>query len=45
VAPALANAITDALGVRPRTLPMSRDRVWRLARTGSDAPPVLPEEA
>ena len=39
VAPALANAITDALGARPRTLPMSRDRVWRLAQTGSDAPP------
>jgi putative selenate reductase molybdopterin-binding subunit len=32
VAPALANAIRDALGVRPFELPMSRDRVWRLAR-------------
>ncbi|GAA3531564.1 oxidoreductase [Aeromicrobium flavum] len=32
VAPALANAITDALGVRPTELPMTRDRVWRLAR-------------
>ncbi|WP_309714266.1 molybdopterin cofactor-binding domain-containing protein [Pseudolysinimonas sp.] len=31
VAPALANAIRDALGVRPYSLPMSRDRVWRLA--------------
>ncbi|MFT4263594.1 MAG: molybdopterin-dependent oxidoreductase [Nocardioides sp.] len=31
VAPALANAIRDALGVRPHELPMSRDRVWRLA--------------
>ena len=30
VAPALANAITDALGVRPYELPMSRDRIWRL---------------
>lgn len=30
VAPALANAIRDAVGVRPRELPMSRDRVWRL---------------
>ncbi len=29
VAPALANAIRDALGVRPYELPMSRDRVWR----------------
>lgn len=33
VAPALANAIRDALGVRPHSLPMSRDRVWRLANT------------
>ena len=33
VAPALANAIRDAIGVRPRELPMSRDRVWRLAAT------------
>jgi putative selenate reductase molybdopterin-binding subunit len=31
VAPALANAIRDALGVRPFDLPMSPDRVWRLA--------------
>ncbi len=31
VAPALANAIRDALGVRPMELPMSRDRLWRLA--------------
>lgn len=31
VAPAIANAIRDALGVRPYALPMSRDRVWRLA--------------
>jgi CO/xanthine dehydrogenase Mo-binding subunit len=30
VAPALANAIRDAIGVRPRELPMSRDRLWRL---------------
>ncbi len=30
VAPALANAIRDALGVRPYDLPMSRDRLWRL---------------
>jgi len=32
VAPALANAVRDALGIRPFELPMSRDRVWRLAR-------------
>ncbi|TDT29843.1 molybdopterin-dependent oxidoreductase [Naumannella halotolerans] len=32
VAPAMANAIRDALGVRPFELPMSRDRVWRLAQ-------------
>jgi len=31
VAPALANAIRDAIGVRPYDLPMGRDRVWRLA--------------
>ena len=33
VAPAIANAVRDALGVRPHELPMSRDRLWRLART------------
>ena len=32
VAPALANAIRDALGARPRELPMSRDRIWRLVQ-------------
>jgi putative selenate reductase molybdopterin-binding subunit len=31
VAPALANAVRAAIGVRPLELPMSRDRVWRLA--------------
>ena len=30
VAPALANAIRDATGVRPFELPMSADRLWRL---------------
>ncbi|MEZ0449347.1 molybdopterin-dependent oxidoreductase [Cellulomonas sp. ICMP 17802] len=30
VAPALANAIRDALGTRPHELPMSADRLWRL---------------
>ena len=30
VAPALANAIRDAMGVRSYELPMSRDRLWRL---------------
>ncbi|WP_200807351.1 molybdopterin cofactor-binding domain-containing protein [Demequina sp. NBRC 110053] len=30
VAPALANAIRRATGVRPFELPMTRDRVWRL---------------
>ncbi|MCU1419678.1 MAG: aldehyde oxidase [Mycetocola sp.] len=33
VAPALANAVRDAIGVRPYGLPMSRDRVWRLLNT------------
>lgn len=32
VAPALANAIADATGVRPRDLPMRRDRLWALLR-------------
>ena len=32
VAPALANAIRDAIGVRPYDLPMSRDRVWKLSQ-------------
>ncbi|WP_210508492.1 molybdopterin cofactor-binding domain-containing protein [Naasia sp. SYSU D00057] len=32
IAPALANAIRDAVGVRPHELPMTRDRVWRLLR-------------
>ena len=30
VAPALANAIRDAIGIRPTELPMSPDRIWRL---------------
>ncbi|WP_104164760.1 molybdopterin cofactor-binding domain-containing protein [Cryobacterium sp. N22] len=30
VAPALANAVRDALGIRSYELPMSRDRLWRL---------------
>ncbi|CAN5279888.1 molybdopterin-dependent oxidoreductase [soil metagenome] len=30
IAPALANAIRDAIGIRPYELPMSRDRIWRL---------------
>ena len=31
VAPAIANAVRGALGVRPYRLPMTRDRVWALA--------------
>ncbi len=34
VAPALANAVRDAIGVRPYELPMSRDRIWRLLHPG-----------
>ncbi|WP_233205837.1 molybdopterin-dependent oxidoreductase [Cryobacterium sp. Y82] len=30
VAPALANAVRDAIGIRPTELPMTRDRIWRL---------------
>ncbi|MFI9487097.1 molybdopterin-dependent oxidoreductase [Promicromonospora sp. NPDC052451] len=33
VAPALASAVADATGVRPRDLPMQRDRLWELLRT------------
>ena len=39
VAPAIANAVRDALGVRPHELPMSRDRLWRLATTVSATRP------
>ncbi|QWF21234.1 molybdopterin-dependent oxidoreductase [Nocardioides sp. LMS-CY] len=39
VAPAIANAVRDALGVRPHELPMSRDRLWRLASTTSEESP------
>jgi putative selenate reductase molybdopterin-binding subunit len=31
VAPALANAVRAAIGVRPYALPLTADRVWRLA--------------
>ena len=37
VAPAVANAIRDALGVRPYSLPMTRDRVWALLQAAPDA--------
>jgi len=39
VAPAIANAVRDALGVRPYELPMSRDRLWRLAMTTATEAP------
>ncbi|MFI1238419.1 molybdopterin-dependent oxidoreductase [Nocardia salmonicida] len=35
VAPALANAIRDAIGVRPDRLPMTADRVWRAIKEGT----------
>jgi len=38
VAPALANAVRDAVGIRPHDLPMSRDRVWRLLHGGGPQP-------
>ena len=34
VAPAVANAVRDAIGVRPYRLPMTRDRVWALLQDG-----------
>ena len=38
VAPAIANAVTDALGVRIRDLPLHPERVWR-AMTGAVSEP------
>ncbi|SDI85152.1 CO or xanthine dehydrogenase, Mo-binding subunit [Frankineae bacterium MT45] len=38
VAPALANALRDATGVRFESLPLTRDRIW--ARLQADPPPV-----
>ncbi|MET9212198.1 MULTISPECIES: molybdopterin-dependent oxidoreductase [unclassified Nocardia] len=35
VAPALANAIRDAVGARPDRLPMTADRVWRIIAEGA----------
>ncbi len=35
VAPALANALRDAVGVRPDRLPMTADRVWRHIQEGA----------
>lgn len=40
VAPALANAIADATGARPRDLPIQRDRLWELLRATSAAAPT-----
>jgi CO/xanthine dehydrogenase Mo-binding subunit len=38
VAPAVANAVRDAIGVRPYELPLTADRVWRLARGWNSVP-------
>lgn len=38
VAPALANAIDDAVGVRVRHLPITAERVWEGLRTRGEAP-------
>lgn len=40
VAPALANAIADATGARPRDLPIQRDRLWELLRATSAVAPT-----
>ncbi|MBX0298772.1 molybdopterin-dependent oxidoreductase [Cryobacterium sp. 1639] len=49
VAPALANAVRAALGIRSYELPMSRDRLWRLANAApghpQGTPPAVPELA
>ena len=44
VAPALANAIRDALGVRPYELPMSRERLWRLIHPVENATETVAAE-
>ncbi|WP_431957825.1 xanthine dehydrogenase family protein molybdopterin-binding subunit [Nocardia lijiangensis] len=36
VAPALANAIRDAVGVRMHRLPMTADRIWRAMQEGEE---------
>jgi len=43
VAPALANAVRDAVGARPFALPVSRDRVWRMLHP--DAAPIRTVDA
>ena len=43
VAPALANAVRDAIGIRAYELPMSRDRVWRLVNRAALQAPALQE--
>ncbi|WP_050514933.1 molybdopterin cofactor-binding domain-containing protein [Streptomyces rimosus] len=46
VAPALANALRDATGVRFTRLPLARDRVWRtLAGGAARTPPGGPENS
>ncbi|MGV9679590.1 molybdopterin-dependent oxidoreductase [Nocardia sp. NPDC003482] len=37
VAPALANAVRDAVGVRPYALPLTADRLWALLRQANSA--------
>ncbi|MEU4385217.1 molybdopterin cofactor-binding domain-containing protein [Promicromonospora sp. NPDC023805] len=41
VAPALANAIADATGVRPCDLPIQRDRLWELLRAPITRPAAV----
>jgi putative selenate reductase molybdopterin-binding subunit len=38
VAPAVANAVFDAVGARVRRLPLLPERVWRAIRKGEDGP-------
>ncbi|TCN55004.1 CO/xanthine dehydrogenase Mo-binding subunit [Rhodococcus sp. SMB37] len=37
ISPALANAVRNAIGVRPHELPLSRDRVWRLLQNATQS--------
>lgn len=44
VAPALANAVREATGIRFTRLPLTRDRVWLALRDAAgDAPPSAPD--
>ena len=41
VAPALANAVRDATGVRMTVLPLRRDRVWEVLTAAREVEPEV----